>query len=179
MAGPLSNKEGLIAKLEEKLVLVPGNAYEFTQPIEMRFNELISGVRSDVAVRIYGDHFEPMQKTADEIARVLQQIPGAADVKVSQTEGLPVMDVKINREAASRLGLNVSDALDVLAIAAGGGNAGQVFEGDRRFDILVMLPESSRQDITALGHQLVKGIKNPISQPCHLVKLQLLKILTA
>lgn len=147
---PHLSKEGLIAKLEEKLVLVPGNAYEFTQPIEMRFNELISGVRSDVAVKIYGDHFEPMQKTADEIARVLQQIPGAADVKVSQTEGLPVMDVKINREAASRLGLNASDALDVLAIAAGGGNAGQVFEGDRRFDILVMLPESSRQDITAL-----------------------------
>lgn len=149
---PHLSKEGLIAKLEETLVLVPGNAYEFTQPIEMRFNELISGVRSDVAVKIFGDHFEPMQKTADEIAHVLQQIPGAADVKVSQTEGLPVMDVKINREAASRLGLNASDALDVLAIAAGGGNAGQVFEGDRRFDILVMLPDAARQDLTALGN---------------------------
>ncbi len=147
---PHLSKEGLIAKLEDKLQHVPGNAYEFTQPIEMRFNELISGVRSDVAVKIYGDHFEPMQKTADEIARVLQQIPGAADVKVSQTEGLPVLDVKINREAASRLGLNASDALDVIAVATGGGNAGQVFEGDRRFDILVMLPESQRQDLIAL-----------------------------
>lgn len=149
---PYLSKEGLIAKLEEKLASLPGNGYEFTQPIEMRFNELISGVRSDVAVKIYGDHFEPMQKTADEIARILQQIPGAADVKVSQTEGLPVLDVKINREAASRLGLNVADGLDVLAIAAGGGKAGQVFEGDRRFDIYVMLPDHIREDNKALAN---------------------------
>lgn len=147
---PYLSKEGLIEKLEDALAHLPGNGYEFTQPIEMRFNELISGVRSDVAVKIYGDHFEPMQKTADEIARVLGQIPGSADVKVSQTEGLPILDVKIDREAASRLGLNVSDGLDVLAIAAGGGYAGQVYEGDRRFDIFVTLPESTRENTAAL-----------------------------
>lgn len=147
---PGLSKEGLIAKLEEQLKAVPGNAYEFTQPIEMRFNELISGVRSDVAVKVYGDHFEPMQKTAEEIARVLQRIPGAADVKVSQTEGLPVLDIKINRENASRVGLNVSQGLDVLAIATGGGKAGELYEGDRRFDILVMLPDVLREDISAL-----------------------------
>lgn len=147
---PNLSKEGLIEKLEGELAHLPGNGYEFTQPIEMRFNELISGVRSDVAVKIYGDHFEPMQKTADEIAHILQQIPGAADVKVSQTEGLPVLDVKIDREAASRLGLNVADGLDVLAIATGGGKAGELYEGDRRFDIYVMLSEDLRQNIAAL-----------------------------
>ncbi len=147
---PTLTKAGLIAKLEDKLSHLPGNGYEFTQPIEMRFNELISGVRSDVAVKIYGDDFAVMQKTADDVSHVLQQIPGSADVKVSQTEGLPVLDVKIDREAASRLGLNVSDGLDVLAVAAGGGKAGQVFEGDRRFDILVTLPESIRENTEAL-----------------------------
>lgn len=147
---PDLTKSELIERLEQELALLPGNGYEFTQPIEMRFNELISGVRSDVAVKIYGDDFDVMQKTAEQISAVLQKIPGAADVKSSQTEGLPILDIKINREAASRLGLNVSDGLDVLAIAAGGGKAGQVFEGDRRFDIVVMLPDSVRENSSAL-----------------------------
>lgn len=147
---PGLTKAGLIESIEEALSKIPGNAYEFTQPIEMRFNELISGVRSDVAVKIYGDDFEIMQKTADHIASVLRKIPGSADVKITQTEGLPVLDVKIDREAASRLGLNVSDGLDVLAVAAGGGRAGQIFEGDRRFDIFVKLPDSQREDINSL-----------------------------
>ncbi len=166
---PHLSKTELIQKIEQKLSDLPGNGYEFTQPIEMRFNELISGVRSDVAVKIYGDDFKVMQKTADEISHVLQQIPGSADVKVSQTEGLPVLDVKIDREAASRLGLNVSDGLQVLAIAAGGGKAGQVFEGDRRFDILVVLPDRIREDTAALANlpiplsvqEAVKGKDKP------------------
>ncbi len=149
---PQLSKSSLIEKIEEKVQQIAGNNYEFTQPIEMRFNELISGVRSDVAVKIYGDDFEEMQAAADEIARALNKIPGSRDVKVDQTKGLPVLDVKIDREAASRMGVNVADGLDVLAIAAGGGKAGQLFEGDRRFDIIVRLPEEERQDVIALGN---------------------------
>lgn len=160
---PHLSKGDLIAKIETSLQDLPGNGYEFTQPIEMRFNELISGVRSDVAVKIYGDHFDKMQKTAEEIAKIFQQIPGAADVKISQTEGLPVLDVKIDREAASRLGVNVSDALEVLAVATGGGNAGQIYEGDRRFDVFVKLPDSIRADLI--------GLKNlPIPLPAGISK---------
>lgn len=177
---PLLSKSALIEKIEEKVQEIAGNGYEFTQPIEMRFNELISGIRSDVAVKIYGDKFEEMQKAADNIAHVINKIPGSKDVKVDQTKGLPVLDVKIDREAASRMGVNVADGLEVLAIAAGGGKAGQLFEGDRRFDILVRLPEEERQDIIALGQLPIplnvkarndsKGIENahfphiPLSQ---------------
>ena len=124
---PNLTKQQLIEKIEKSLSKLPGNNYEFTQPIEMRFNELISGVRSDLAVKVYGDDFIKMQKTAQEIAAVLNTIPGAADVKVEQIDGLPLLDIKIDRETASRLGLNVSDALDVISIATGGGNAGQHF----------------------------------------------------
>lgn len=144
------SKGDLIAKIEESLQDLPGNGYEFTQPIEMRFNELISGVRSDVAVKIYGDHFDKMQKTAEEVAKIFQQIPGSADVKISQTEGLPVLDIKVDREAAARLGINVSDVLEVVAAATGGGEAGQVFEGDRRFEVFVKLPDSVRTDLAGL-----------------------------
>ncbi|MDP1836077.1 MAG: CusA/CzcA family heavy metal efflux RND transporter [Chlamydiales bacterium] len=149
---PSMSKTELIEQIQAKVNKVPGNNYEFTQPIEMRFNELISGVRSDLAVKIYGDDFDEMQKNAEAIAKVLRKIPGSADVKIAQTQGLPVLDVQIDREAASRLGINVSDALDVLAIATGGGKAGQLFEGDRRFDIIVRLPESQREDIAAIGN---------------------------
>jgi cobalt-zinc-cadmium resistance protein CzcA len=149
---PDLSKEELIKKVEEAVTKLPGNNYEFTQPIEMRFNELISGVRSDLAVKIYGDDFTQMQRAADEIASVLKNIPGAADVKIAQTSGLPVLDVKIDREAASRLGLNVSDALEVVAIAMGGGKAGQLFEGDRRFDLIVKLPDSLREDSVTLSN---------------------------
>lgn len=145
-------KSRLIEMIQKEVNKIPGNFYEFTQPIEMRFNELISGVRSDLAVKVYGDDFEIMQKSAEKIANVLRKIPGSADVKIAQTKGLPVLDVKIDREAASRLGINVSDGLEVLAIAAGGGKAGQLFEGDRRFDILVKLPEAQREDIGALSN---------------------------
>lgn len=147
---PSLDKTGLIELIQNEVNKIPGNNYEFTQPIEMRFNELISGVRSDLAVKIYGDDFDTMQRTADDIANILRKIPGSADVKIAQTKGLPVLDVKIDREAASRLGINVADGLDVLAVAAGGGKAGQIFEGDRRFDILVRLPETQREDIKAL-----------------------------
>jgi len=143
-------KDQLIEKILASLSKLPGNNYEFTQPIEMRFNELISGVRSDLAIKVYGDDFKSMQQASQNIASLLNQIPGAADVKVEQIDGLPVLDIQIDRETASRLGLNVSEILEVISIATGGGNAGQVFEGDRRFDLLVKLPEDVRQDLQAL-----------------------------
>jgi heavy metal efflux system protein len=145
---PDETKVEFMERLEETLSKVPGNNYEFTQPIQMRFNELIAGVRSDVAVKVYGDEFEQMQPTAEAIARVLQGIPGAADVKVEQTEGLPVMEIDINRTAIARYGLDVADVHDVIAAAVGGREAGQVYEGDRRFDIVVRLSDSVRQDLS-------------------------------
>lgn len=149
---PQLTKMELIEKIEVAVKQLPGNNYEFTQPIEMRFNELIAGVKSDVAVKIYGDHFDVMEKTADSIAAVIKNIKGAADVKVAQTSGLPVLNIQIDREAASRLGINASDGLDVISTAVGGGNAGLLYEGDRRFEIIVKLPEAVRYDLTALGN---------------------------
>jgi cobalt-zinc-cadmium resistance protein CzcA len=147
---PTGRKGKLVRLIELTVQLLPGNNYEFTQPIQMRFNELISGVRSDVAVKVYGDDFEQMQRTAAAIAQAMQGVAGAADVKVEQTEGLPMMNVEIDRDAISRYGLNVSDVQDVISVAVGGREAGQVFEGDRRFDLVVRLPEESRADLAEL-----------------------------
>lgn len=162
---PSLDKNELIEKIEKALFVNPGNNYEFTQPIQMRFNELISGVRTDLAVKVYGDDIKKMQRSAENIFNVISKIPGAADVKIAQTTGLPVLDVKINREVASRLGLNVSDGLDVLAIAAGGGKAGQIFEGDKRFDIVVKLPENLRENMDSLGNLPIPLPKNNKKNP--------------
>ncbi len=147
---PSMPKAELINRIEEAVKKVPGNNYEFTQPIQMRFNELISGVRSDVAVKLYGDDFAVMEKTAVSIMQVLQGIDGAADVKVEQTSGLPFLEIRLNRPAIARYGLNVSDVLDVLTIAVGGREAGLLFQGDRRFDIIVRLPDELRGDLSAI-----------------------------
>jgi cobalt-zinc-cadmium resistance protein CzcA len=147
---PKLPKAELIKRIEEAVRKVPGNNYEFTQPIQMRFNELIAGVRGDVAVKVYGDDFAVMGKTAGEIMKVLQTVPGAADVKVEQTSGLPFMEIKLDRDAVARYGLNVSDVVDVVAIAVGGREAGLVFQGDRRFDILVRLPDNLRSSMKVI-----------------------------
>jgi cobalt-zinc-cadmium resistance protein CzcA len=144
------DKPAFIEKLAKAVGQVPGNNYEYTQPIQMRFNELISGVRSDVAVKVYGDEFETMTDTANKIAGILRSIEGAADVKVEQTTGLPMLDIDLNKDAIARYGLNVGDILDLVAAAVGGKEAGLIFEGDRRFPIVVRLPEAVRQDIPAL-----------------------------
>ncbi len=144
------DKADFIDKLAKAVGQVPGNNYEYTQPIQMRFNELISGVRSDVAVKVYGDDFEVMTDTANKIASILRSVNGSADVKVEQTTGLPMLDIDINKDAIARYGLNVSDVLDLVSAAVGGKEAGLVFEGDRRFPIVVRLPEYLRQDIAAL-----------------------------
>jgi heavy metal efflux system protein len=144
------HKSKLIKLLELKLQSVPGNNYEFTQPIQMRFNELISGVRGDVAVKVYGDDFTSMQATAAEVLATLQGIAGVADAKVEQTEGLPVMTVEPDRAALARYGLSLSHVQDVVAVAMGGREAGLVFEGDRRFDLVVRLPDALRGKVDIL-----------------------------
>lgn len=121
---------------------MPGSVYEFSQPIQLRFNELISGVRSDVAVKVFGDDMQVLNDTAEKISKVLQGIDGASEVKVEQTTGLPVLTVDIDRDKAARFGLNVGDIQDTVATALGGRNAGTLFEGDRRFDIVIRLPET-------------------------------------
>lgn len=149
---PSLTKLELIENIENALKKLPGNNYEFTQPIEMRFNELIAGVRSDVAVKVYGDDFNLLQATAENIARILKTIKGAADIKVAQTEGLPVLEIKIRRDVAKRLGLRTGDILETLSKAIGGNKVGVLFEGDRRFDIIVRLPPQVRENTIALGN---------------------------
>ncbi len=147
----LTGQKAQLQRLIELTVrTLPGNNYEFTQPIQMRFNELIAGVRGDVAVKVYGDDFARMEQTADTVLAVLQSIPGAADAKVEQTTGLPVLTIDIDRGAIARYGLSVADVQDVVAIAIGGREAGLVFEGDRRFDLVVRLAEIQRGRIATL-----------------------------
>lgn len=148
---PTLPKAELIERIQQAVGTLPGNNYEFTQPIQMRFNELLAGVRGDVAVKVYGDDFDQMLATAGQIAGVLRNVEGAADVKVEQVSGLPFLDVAIDRTAVARYGLSIADVQDVIAIAIGGKEAGLVFEGDRRFDIVVRLPDSLRQDVARLG----------------------------
>ena len=143
-------KSDLIDELAQKLAEVPGNKYEIIQPIEMRFNELIAGVRSDIAVKVFGDDLETLVKKAKKVEKVLSGIPGAADVGVEQVTGLPVLTLELNRKLMARLGLNVSDVQEVIAIAIGGKSAGQVFEGDRRFELVVRLPEDIRTNMERL-----------------------------
>jgi cobalt-zinc-cadmium resistance protein CzcA len=130
---------------------MPGNAYEFSQPIQLRFNELISGVRSDVGVKLFGDDMAVLDAQAQKVAAALQQVNGATEVKVEQTTGLPVLTIEIDRDRAARHGLNVADVQEVLATALGGKEAGTMFEGDRRFNIVVRLPEAVRGDLDAVG----------------------------
>ncbi len=161
---PSLAKNILIERIEKAILELPGSHYEFSQPIQMRFNELISGVRSDLDVKVYGDDFAEMQKIAEQIANVLRRTPGSADVRIAQTSGLPLLDIDINREAISRLGLNVSDILEVVNIAMGGGKAGQLFEGDRRFDLLVKMPDLFREKPAALNNLPIPLPKSDIKK---------------
>lgn len=139
-------KDQLVQEMEQAVKQIPGNNYEFTQPIQMRFNELISGVRSDVAVKVFGDDMPTLLAVAESISAQLKQVPGAADVKVEQVSGLPLITVEINRESLARYGLQISNVQDAISIATGGKKGGELFEGDKRFDLIVRLPESMRSD---------------------------------
>ena len=147
---PKKSREQLLAEIEATATSLPGNNYEFSQPIQLRFNELISGVRSDVAVKLFGDDMLVLDSTAAKIAGVLGKIPGATEVKVEQTTGLPMLTVQIDREQTARYGLNIADVQAAIATAIGGQEAGTLFQGDRRFDIVVRLPDSLRSDLEQL-----------------------------
>ena len=148
---PNKPRRQLVAEMQEAVEKIPGNNYEFTQPIQMRFNELISGVRSDVAIKIYGDDLDRLLEIAENTEAVLSGVDGAQDVKTEQVTGLPVLQIDPDRAALARHGLNVSDLQDVLSASVGGAVAGQVFEGDRRFDVVVRLPEQLRQNLDEIG----------------------------
>ncbi|VWD02828.1 cation transporter [Burkholderia lata] len=147
---PKKPRDQLVREIEEALAELPGNAYEFSQPIQLRFNELISGVRSDVAVKIFGDDMAVLNQTGEQIAAALQKVPGASEVKVEQTTGLPVLTVNLDRDKLARYGVSVADLQDSVAAAVGGQKAGTLFQGDRRFDIVVRLPDELRSDIEAI-----------------------------
>jgi len=148
---PRKPRERLVAEIEAAVQRLPGNNYEFTQPIQMRMNELISGVRADVAIKVYGDDLDTLLEIGRRIERVAQAVPGAADVKTEQASGLPMLTITPDRASLIRYGLNPGDVQDTVATAVGGEVAGQLFEGDRRFDIVVRLPERLRQDPAALA----------------------------
>lgn len=152
-----STQEELAEEIESVLTSVPGQNFEISQPIELRFNELISGVRSDVAVKVFGDDMDELLQSANEIAAVLLEIPGGADIKVEQVSGLSILTVDVDREKIARYGLNVSDVQEVVAIAFGGEEAGTLYQGDRRFPIVVRLPEELRGQM-----DLVRQIPIPL-----------------
>ncbi|CAM4157295.1 CusA/CzcA family heavy metal efflux RND transporter [Roseateles saccharophilus] len=147
---PRRTRDELAALIKADVEKLPGQNYEFSQPIQLRFNELISGVRSDVAVKVFGDDMDVMNEAAGKIAGVLKGISGSTEVNVEQTTGLPMLSVQIDREKTARYGLNVQDVQDTLATAVGGKEGGTMFEGDRRFDIIVRVPENVRSDLEAI-----------------------------
>jgi cobalt-zinc-cadmium resistance protein CzcA len=148
---PRKTKAAVVADIERLALAVPGNNYEFTQPIQMRFNELIAGVRSELAVKVFGDDLDTLAEIAEQIEAVVSQVPGAADVRTEQVTGLPTLTIMPDRTRLAQLGLSIAAVQRTVATAIGGTAAGQVFEGDRRFDIVVRLPESRRTDLDWLA----------------------------
>ena len=148
-------QDELAAEIEKHFVDLPGQNFEFSQPIELRFNELIAGVRAELAVKVFGDDLDVMLAAANRIAGVLKSVKGAADVKVEQVTGLPVLTIDIDRTAIARYGLNVSDIQTVIEIAMAGKSTGEVFEGDRRFELVVRIPDEIRQDVEQLNRLLI------------------------
>jgi cobalt-zinc-cadmium resistance protein CzcA len=167
---PKRSKADLVQAMEKRIEQIPGNGYEFTQPIQMRFNELISGVRADLGIKVFGDDLDTLLQVAARVQATLQGVPGAADVRTEQASGLPVLTVRPNRVALARYGITLAELQEVVEIAVGGKPAGQVFEGDRRFDIVVRLPEALRIDLDALASlpvpipAIATGAAKPVTQ---------------
>ena len=149
---PDKTKQTLVEEIEASLQDLPGNNYEFTQPIQMRFNELISGVRADLGIKVFGDDLDQLVATANDILQVLNNVEGVADARVEQVTGLPTLSVIPKRTALGRYGLNVTDLQNWVAAAIGGESAGILYEGDRRFELVVRLPETLRRDIEGLKY---------------------------
>ncbi len=168
---PAMPKDELVSALASEAAKLPGNKVSFSQPIQMRFNELIAGVRQDLAVSVFGDEFEPMLRAANQIAAVLARTPGMADVKVEDVTGMPVLEIAIEKPEISRHGLSLDAVQDIIGIAVGGKSAGVVFEGDRRFDIVVRLSDVLRNNIEVLKNLPVP--LPPSAQGEHVVTIPL------
>ncbi|PZR12926.1 MAG: CusA/CzcA family heavy metal efflux RND transporter [Azospirillum brasilense] len=168
---PSLPKAELVRRIEQAVAGIPGNALEFSQPIQMRFNELLAGVRGDLAVKVFGDEYGPMLQVAGQIAQILNGIEGAEDVKVEQATGLPFLEITVNRTEVARRGLSVADVQGVVATAVGGREAGMVYEGDRRFAIVVRLPDNLRGNFETL-RSLPVPLPPVAGRPANSVPLQ-------
>ena len=169
---PELTKAELQHQIELAVGALAGNAYEFTQPIQMRFNELIAGVRGDIAIKVFGEEFGPMLRAANQIASILRSTKGAEDVRVEQATGLPFLKIKIDKAGIARLGLSISAVQDAIGAAIGGLEAGVVFEGDRRFPIIVRLNDKVRENLEALKHLPVELPSSAESGPAPAILLE-------
>ena len=149
---PRKTRDQLVAELNKAANEVPGNNYEFTQPVKMRMNELIAGVRADVAIKLFGDDLDQLLESGQAIEEVAGGIAGAQDVKLEQVTGLPMLSVTPDRDKLARYGVSMETVQDAVSTATGGRQAGELFEGDRRFDVIVRLPEAIRTDLASLGN---------------------------
>jgi cobalt-zinc-cadmium resistance protein CzcA len=156
---PKESLDELRGRMVTYLATIPGNNSEFSQPIELRFNELISGVRSDVGVKIFGDDMNVLNTEATKISKIIQQISGSSAVKVEQTSGLPLLNVEVNKTLAAQYGLSVRSIQDLVATSIGGQSVGEILEGDRRFDFVIRLGEQDRSvaSVSQLPIQLPNG----------------------
>src|SRR5690606_5447759 len=166
-----SSKNELASKFKEALAVIPNMEVEFTQPIEMRFNELITGVRADIAIKIFGEDLDILSKKGNEIRSLVENVDGAADVTMEKVTGLPQMNVKFDRSKIARYGLNIEDLNNIISMGFSGTNLGSIFEGEKRFDLTLRLAEDSRKDITDLKDLYVDtptGQKIPLSELAHI-----------
>lgn len=169
------SRDGLIQAMEEKLSVYPGILLNISQPIAMRVDELISGVKAQLAINLFGDDLDLLVEKADAIAKVIQKVRGAADVQTEQVTGQPQLVVSVNRDKIARYGINVSDVEEIVRVAVGGERTGQVFEGQKRFDIFVRLAEPFRNDTETIGNLLVRA---PAGEEIPLAQLAELKVIT-
>src|SRR5690606_28161451 len=161
------SKNELAEKFKEALAIIPGMEVEFTQPIEMRFNELITGVRADIAIKIFGEDLEVLNKKANEIKSLVENVEGADDITVEKVVGLPEMNVKFDRAKIARYGLNIEDLNEMIAMGFAGKSMGSIFEGEKRFDLVVRLDENNRRDLSNLQNLYVdtpSGEKVPLRE---------------
>jgi cobalt-zinc-cadmium resistance protein CzcA len=164
-------KEKLVEELTAKVNQVPGQGYNFSQPIQMRFSELVSGVKADIGIKVFGEDLGELKRKADEIAAVVKEIPGAQDVEVEQVDEVPVLQIDIDRNAISRVGVSVDDIQEMIKVALGGEPVGQIIEGDKRFALTVKLPDSVRNDVNEIRSILIEtpeGGGVPLSSLAHI-----------
>ncbi|MDC1503558.1 CusA/CzcA family heavy metal efflux RND transporter [Winogradskyella sp.] len=162
-----ASKDELANKFKEALSIIPGMEVEFTQPIEMRFNELITGVRADIAIKIFGEDLSILSKKGSEIKSLIENVDGAADIIVEKIDGLPQMSVKYNRAKIARYGLNIEDLNTMLSMGFAGKIVGNVYEGEKRFDLVVRLDKAKRKDIDDIKNLYIdvpNGGKVPMSE---------------